>query len=138
MFVYRKTVRLYHTDAAGILYYSNIYKMAHDAYEEMLKKIELSVFYILNESDFLLPFVHSEADYKGTITVGMELDIHLQVERIGDTAYTLCYHFLDEKGVEVAFVKTVSVSVNKRTLQKIPLPEKLKTGLQKVANGELN
>ena len=137
MLNYRKTVRLYYTDAAGILYYSNIYKMAHDVYEEMLSKIGLSVPYILEESGFLLPFVHSEADYMGTITVGMELDIHLKVERIGNTAYTLCYDFLDAKAVQVAFVKTVSVAVDKKTLQKIPLPEKLRAGLQKVANGEI-
>ncbi|MBN2413352.1 acyl-CoA thioesterase [candidate division KSB1 bacterium] len=137
MLVYRKTVRLYHTDAAGILYYSHIYTMAHDVYEEMLRKIGLSVSYILNESDFLLPFVHSEADYKDTITVGTELEIRLKVERIGKTAYTLCYFFLNKKGVEVAFVKTVSVAVNKKTLQKIPLPDKLRDGLQRVANGEI-
>ena len=137
MFVYRKTVRLYHTDAAGILYYSHIYTMAHDVYEEMLQKIGVSVPYILNQSDFLLPFVHSEADYKNTITVGDELDIHLKVERIGSTAYTLCYHFLNTKGEEVAFVKTVSVAVDKKTKKKIPLPEKLREGLQKVVNGEI-
>ena len=137
MFVYRKTVRLYHTDAAGILYYSHIYTLAHDAYEEMLRKIGVSVPYILNESDFMLPFVHSEADYKDTITVGMELDINLKVERIGNTAFTLTYHFLNKKGTEVAYVKTASVSVDKKTLRKIPLPDKLRVGLQKVANGEI-
>jgi len=137
MFVFHKKVSLYHTDAAGILYYSNIYNMAHDAYEEVLRKIGFSVPYILNESGFLLPFVHSEADYKGTITVGMELEIQLKVERIGTTAYTICYHFLNADGVEVAFVKTVSVAVDRKTMRKIPLPEKLRKGLQKVANGEI-
>ncbi len=137
MLVYRKTVRLYQTDAAGLLYYSHIYTMAHDVYEEMLRKIGFSVSFVLNESDFLLPFVHSEADYKDTITVGMELEIRLKVEQIGKTAYTLCYFFLNDKGVEVAFVRTVSVAVNRKTLQKIPLPDKLREGLQRVANGEI-
>ena len=67
----------------------------------------------------------------------MELEIQLKVERIGNTSFTICYHFLNAKGVEVAFAKTVSVAVDKKTLRKIALPEKLLEGLHKIANGEI-
>ncbi len=125
MYIHKTRIRLYHTDAAGILFFAHIYNLAQDAYEEMLNHIGLDVRTIITKSDFLFPFVHSEADYKKMVTVGEELEIQVTVEKIGKSSFTLLFRFINSKQEEAAVVKTVSVSVDKKTGQKIPLPKQL-------------
>jgi len=132
MFTFKTRVRLYHTDAAGILFYSRIYNLAHDAYEEMLRHAGLDVRTIITKSDFLFPFVHSEADYRKMITVGEELEIRVNVEKIGKSSFTLLFRFINSNQEEAAVVKTVSVSVDKKSGQKIPLPEQLLRAILKL------
>lgn len=134
MFKYKTRIRLYHTDAAGILFYSCIYNLAHDAYEEMLNYAGLDVQTIITHSNFLFPFVHSEADYKKMISVGDELDICVNVEKIGVSSFTLLFRFLNSRQEEAAVVKTVSVSVDKTSGQTIALPGQLLKALEMIEN----
>ncbi len=137
MYTHHTQARLYHTDAAGILFYAKIYEITHDAYEEMMEKIGLPVNTIISDCDFILPFVHSEADYLSPIRGGDKLTVQVTAERIGSTAYTLLYTILKHDGTKSATVRTVSVSVDKKKFTKIPLPDKLRAGLEKINRGEL-
>jgi hypothetical protein len=37
MYTYQTTIRLHHTDAAGVVFFSNLFVIAHDAYESFLE-----------------------------------------------------------------------------------------------------
>jgi acyl-CoA thioesterase FadM len=79
----------------------------------------------------LLPIVHAEADYKGTLCLGDKFSISLKAE-IGQTSFALACCFTDTKGNIAAEIRTVHVSVDKRTGAKIPLPEEVRKGLQSI------
>ena len=62
MFVHRTQVRLYHTDATGVLYFAEQFKLASETLEEFLKDRGFSSKELMS-SAYFLPVVHAEADY---------------------------------------------------------------------------
>ena len=128
-FHYTTKVQLYHTDAAGVLFYSKIFDLAFNAFDALLEKCGVSVAYIIRESDFSMPFVRAEADYLAPLMVDDVVTIRIIVEKIGDTSFVLNYE-LTKAGVLAARVKTVHVTISKETLEKIPLPLEIRQGLE--------
>ncbi|MBN1561875.1 acyl-CoA thioesterase [candidate division KSB1 bacterium] len=128
-FEYKTRVRLHQTDAAGILFYSKIFELAFDAYTEFLHAHGVGVGYIINTTEYRMPFVHAEADYLAPLTVDDLVTVVIRVEKIGETSFVLKYD-LSTASQLVGRVKTVHVTVNKETGQKIPLPDAIRRGLQ--------
>lgn len=69
MFTYKTTIKLHETDAAGLLFFSQQFKLIHDAYEELLDSRRDRFRGHAKKEDFL-PIVHAEADYKKPLFVG--------------------------------------------------------------------
>jgi 1,4-dihydroxy-2-naphthoyl-CoA hydrolase len=132
MHTYRTTIKLHDTDAAGMLFFSNQLKIAHDAYESLFDRIGFCLSKIVHKEKFLLPIVHSETDYKAPLFVGDPIEIRTTVAHVGTTSFTLAYTILNDKKEIVGAVKTVHVSVNKQTRKKIPLPAALRAKLKKL------
>ena len=132
MFETETDVKMHDTDAAGTLFFANYFKIAHTAYEAFMKSIGCGLDYIINESDYLTPIVHAEADYKKGLFLGNNLAVSMKAE-IGTTSFTLSYEFRDGDGNVAAKLQTVHVSVNKKSREKIPLPEKIRQGLLSIA-----
>ena len=131
MFETETDVKLQDTDAAGILFFANHFRIAHTAYEAFMKAIDCSLNHIIRESSYLLSIVHAEADYKGPLSLGDKFSISMRAD-VGETSFTLSYAFTDANGNVAAEVRTVHVAVDKRTGRKIPLPEKVKNGLSSI------
>jgi len=128
-FSYKTKIQLHHTDAAGGLFFSKLFELMFEAFDDLLDKIGASVAYIIRDSDFLLPFVHAEADFLSPAFVDDKIQIDISVENIGESSITLCYDIKrgDEK---VAAAKTVHVAMDKATLRKSTLPAVIRQGLQ--------
>ena len=127
-FSYETKIQLHHTDSAGVLFYSKLFELMFEAFDDLLDHIGASVAYIIRESNFLLPFVHTEADFFAPLFVDDKIRILISVENIGESSLTLAYEIFrdDEK---MAFAKTVHVAMDKATLKKRELPEVIRTGL---------
>jgi len=130
MYVINSQVRLHDTDAAGILFFGNYFKMAHDVYEEFMKSIGFGLQYIIKETEFLVLISHAEADYKKPLQLEEKLTINLTVESIGQTSFVLSYLLKDTQSNIAATVKTVHVTVDKKSGGKIHLPDKLRVKLE--------
>jgi acyl-CoA thioester hydrolase len=79
-----------------------------------------------------MPIAHAEADYMLPLIVGDSLEIFPKLERLGSSSFTVSYRF--QKGKEeVGKVVLVHVTVSKKTLKSIPLPEELKPLLNRLA-----
>ena len=124
-------VTLPDTDAAGILFFGNYFKLAHVIYEEFMTEIDYSLRYVLDEADNLILIVHSEADYKKSLYLGDKFQISLQVTKIGNSSFELSYTFADSNENIVASVKTVHVVVSKEKSKPTRIPETLKEKLLK-------
>jgi 1,4-dihydroxy-2-naphthoyl-CoA hydrolase len=127
------TIKLHDTDAAGILFFTNQLKIAHDIYEKFLNQIGFSLADRFSRRDFFLPIVHAEADYCRPLVVGDVIRIALSVENIGRASFTLKYSLSNLNGKPVGSAVTVHVTTDPDTGGKIELPEDFRTKMEKVS-----
>ena len=131
MYTYKTIIRLHDTDAAGILFFSNQFKMMHDAYESLLESCNYGFRTMIPNENFFFPIVHAEADYKAPLVVGDEITIHVKLEKIGTTSVIFTYEILKSDGTLVGVGKTVHVTTDKKTRTKIPIPETMRKALSR-------
>jgi len=129
IFTYTTHIQLHHTDAAGIVFYSRLFDLAFEALSAFLQHISVSVAFIIRESSFLMPFVHAEVDFLRPLGVGDEATFEIQIEQIGNSSYTVAYAVVSG-GETAARLKTVHVTIDKKTKNKISLPVKLRSALE--------
>ena len=55
MYIYQTKIKLHDTDAAGILFFANQFKMVHDAYEGLLEMIGFGFAELIRHKNFFLP-----------------------------------------------------------------------------------
>lgn len=126
MYTYQTKIKLHETDAAGLLFFSNQFKIIHDAYEALLEKIGFGFAELIKDQPFFLPIVHAEADYKMPLFVGDLIEIQVRVIDVGTTSFSFGYQLLDTRQQVVGTAKTVHVTIDKKTKQKTPLPHLLR------------
>lgn len=131
MFIAHNQVRMHDTDMAGILYFANQFRYAHDALEDFVASEGLSFDIVFHGNHFVFVIVHCEADYLAPLKVGDKLEIHLSVENIGTSSFTINYHIYRSKKQLVGTAKTVHVTLDANTRKKIPIPDVLGKKLRK-------
>ncbi|QLH36100.1 MAG: acyl-CoA thioesterase [Parachlamydiaceae bacterium] len=131
MFVTYNKVRMHDTDMAGILYFAKQFRYVHDALEDLIEKEGFNFHDLFNNSEFVFVIVHAEADYLSSVQVGDVLEIRVEVERLGNTSFTMAYEIFKADGVLMGKAKTVHVCLESKTRPKIPIPQSLKKIFQK-------
>jgi 1,4-dihydroxy-2-naphthoyl-CoA hydrolase len=124
------TIKLHDTDAAGILFFANQLRIVHDVYEKFLESIGFPFGELFKSKKFFIPIVHAESDYSQMLSDGDTVEIELTVSKIGKTSFTLEYKLTNLDGIVVGTAKTVHVTIDATSRQKIDIPEKLRTGLE--------
>jgi len=134
MHTYQTKIKLHETDAAGLLFFSNQFKIIHDAYEALLESIGFGFAELIREKEFFLPIVHCESDFKSPLFVGDLIEIHVEVTKVGKTSFVLNFCLLDASQKTVGTAQTVHVSIDKSSRKKIPLPTELRSKLEDLLN----
>jgi 1,4-dihydroxy-2-naphthoyl-CoA hydrolase len=130
MFTYTTKIRLHDTDAAGIIFFANQFKIIHNAYEDLLEEFGWGFPKMLKGTNYFQPIVHAESDYKAPVYVGDKIVIAVKVGHVGKTSFSLCYTLKRGKTL-IGTAKTVHVTINQKTRKKIPLPSGLRKALEK-------
>lgn len=134
MFIYHTQVRLKDTDATGVLYFTEQFRMALEAFEEFLKDRGFSLKQLL-ESSYLMPIVHAEGDYLAPLMVGDELEVSLKVIKLGTSSVTLEFLFRDtDRKFDVGKVQIVHVVIEKEKRNSVPIPDFLRSILESELN----
>lgn len=122
---HRVTVRLHHTDAAGVLFYSRLFELVQESFEEALRAGGLPLPGLLRDGGFGLPVVHVEGDYRSAVRVGDVLEVRLAFEA-GDRSLQVNAEFVDATGRQVASTRVVHAAVDRATGRAVPLPDALR------------
>ena len=133
MFETQTNIKLHDTDAAGVVFFANYFRIAHTAFEAFMKSIGCGVDYMLRSADFLILIVHAEADYKRPFQLGDTVSISLKATGTGTTSFVLTYLMRDSAGHVRVTVRTAHVAIDKKTGEKILLPEKVRNGIQSIS-----
>ncbi len=115
-------------DPAQIMYFANIYSLAHDAFEEFIVAAGYKYSDWFTKKLHIVPIRHCEADYLNPLLPGSTYQIDVSVQQCRETSFQMKYVF-SAHGKIHAIVKMVHVVLNPETKQKMDLPPNLKTKL---------
>jgi len=132
MYEYKTRVKLFQTDAAGKLFFSNLFIIAHECYENYFYDNQKKISDIITEKKFLIPIVHAEADYISPIYNDDCLLVMMDVEGIGKSSYTLNFNIKKQNGNQAAKVTTVHVTSDYHSGKSILIPEDIKSIINKL------
>ncbi len=122
VYSHSETVRMTNTDAAGVLYFAEVFVLAHACYESFLHSGGLSLDAVINEGTVMFLVINAEAEFRAPMRLGDEVTIELEILRIGKTSFTLGYSFVLPDGTGAASAKTTHVAVDHGTAKPVPLP----------------
>jgi 1,4-dihydroxy-2-naphthoyl-CoA hydrolase len=131
MFLTHNRVRMHDTDMAGILYFARQFRFAHDALEDFIDSLGLSFDQIFRLEHYVFVIVHAEADYLAPLHVGDKIDVELWISSIGNSSFTVLYNIIKSDKTLAGTAKTVHVTLDAKTRQKIPIPNLFKELLKK-------
>jgi 1,4-dihydroxy-2-naphthoyl-CoA hydrolase len=117
-------------DAAGLMFYPELLRHAHDAYEGLMRSLGLDIGTLLAQGHCLLPIRRAEADYLQPMRLGQAFAARVRVSRIGTTSVTVETEFVHGDGRVCARASTVQVCVHAKAMRPTPLPDALRNILQ--------
>ncbi len=137
MFCQKKCLRLFETDATGVLYFAQQFRIAQELFETYLEKCGLSLGQSLNKGDYLWPIVHAEGNFLAPIKVGDELKLLLSVQKIGSSSFTLGCQFRDVNSNLLGTTSIVHVTVDRKQWASTPIPIELRKALEEIEEKSL-
>jgi 4-hydroxybenzoyl-CoA thioesterase len=92
---------------------------------------------VLHERNVSLPTVHVESDFRKRLKYGDRIDIEVRILHIGRTSITWCYWgYRGPSGEELVVEgQNITVCVRADTLEKIEVPEWLRSALTNYERG---
>ena len=131
MYHYQTTIRLHQTDAAGVVFFSNLFVIAHDAYESFLES-HLPLNAILLDGVYIIPIVHAEADYLLPLALSEKITVELSLEKLGTSSFNLGYVIKNSKTETAARLKTIHAVQLKEDQKTVPIPDPLRNALETI------
>jgi 1,4-dihydroxy-2-naphthoyl-CoA hydrolase len=124
-FSYYRTVRLSDTDAAGVVYFTRLLSICHEAYEASLEAAGIDLGEIFHHSSIALPIVHSSIDFLRPLFWGNKLVIHLSARQLSENEFEIDYLIHSPSSFVdcAAKAKTRHVCINSITRRRTALPE---------------
>lgn len=131
--MFSTTIRInfYDADPAGIMFFANVFRFAHSAYEELLENSPVKKEYFYS-SKYVVPIIHTEADYFRPVYPNSTIKIEVTLSRLKENSFELSYSFLNESGEKCVEVKTAHVFVNKKSWKKTTIPEEIRNFLEEL------
>jgi 1,4-dihydroxy-2-naphthoyl-CoA hydrolase len=124
MYTHQTTVRLQHTDAAGVIYFASVFTLAHECYEAFLDN-HLPLGKLLADGKYLAPIVHASADIALPMRASDKITIEMNLAKTGNSSFELSYRFVDSSGNQTATAKTVHVVVERQSRKSLRIPDEL-------------
>ena len=120
-FTYYYTVRFQDTDAAGVVYFANILRICHEAYEVSLAASGINLKSFFTNPSVAFPIVHTNVDFLRPMYCGDNLMISLLAEKIGLDKFEITYEIIiDEVVVAKAITRHVCIDINSRNKLELP------------------
>ncbi len=127
----RRNVRFGDTDAAGVMHFHQIFRWAHEAWEESLDKYGISPKEIFPSSKgkeedphISLPIVHCKANFIAPIYTGDQVIIDLLPKQLDKSTFEITTKFQREETI-VAIALIRHLAINKDTRVRCNLPDKI-------------
>ncbi len=133
-FAFTTNVRFQDVDPAGVLFFGRIYDYLHQAYEELWASAGVDRAWFFAGAPFLVPIVHSEADYLAPIRHGDAITVTIDVEKVGRASFALRYVVTGPEGagdrrVRARTVHAFATRAEQGALRPTAIPDDLRVFL---------
>lgn len=95
-FTYARTVRFQDTDAAGVVYFSHVLAICHEAYEASLIAVEMNLKDFFRNPDAAIPIIHATVDFFRPMFCGDRLLIHLIAHQLNNDTFEINYEIFPD------------------------------------------
>ena len=110
------------TDHGGFVYYGKYLEFLERARTELIRESGVSIAELAKKG-FIAPVVHVSVDYKAPARYDDELEIEVEITKIGTTSLTFEYKIYSDSTLSLE-ATTVNVFVNK-DMKKVPIPKEI-------------
>lgn len=120
-FSYQRIIRFQDTDAAGVVYFTNVLAICHEAYEESLAASGINLKVFFSNSNIAIPIVHASVDFFCPMFCGDKISICLVPQQITNEKFEINYELsLKEAIYAKAITRHVCINPISRTKEAIP------------------
>lgn len=102
-FIYKRRIAFHETDAAGVVYFANYFRLAEEAETHALASLGC----IVTRNGYLYPRVHVEADYTAPLHFFDTVAVHCYIVRIGSSSVHWNFRIEGPSGL-CATIKAIS------------------------------
>ncbi len=127
-FSYQRKIRFADTDSAGVVYFSNLLSICHEAYEEYLDSLNINLADFCHNNLTAIPIIHAEIDFFEPLFCGDIIIVKFQAHLITEKVFTLKYEILKDSR-KIATALTKHIAINPQTRKTQILPEILRKNL---------
>ena len=128
-FSYQFQLPFRYSDLAGVMFFGNIFDLAHDVFEKFLQSKDITWKEWFGNSHAAAPIRYAESDYRKPLIPGQDYTCEVEVLEMTTSSLSVQFSFLEDTTL-CACVKLVVVFTNFETKSKIPIPESLRARLQ--------
>ena len=121
---YYRTIHFSDTDAAGVVYFSTLLSICHEAYENSLQVAGIELKSFFTGSDIAIPIVHAEIDFYQALFCGDRIQVNMIFTQLNQTEFEINYQVFYENSLDkmVAQATTKHVSINPKIRKRSDLP----------------
>ena len=124
LFTYSRTVRFQDTDAAGVVYFSNVLGICHEAYEASLLDAAIDLKYFFRNQDVAIPIVHATVDFFRPMFCSDRLLVEFNTHQLNDNSFEIHYEIfpdpkLNQKSLAKALTRHVCINPSTRRRQQL-------------------
>ncbi len=129
VFSHLEKIQLYHVDAAGLIFYGQLFSITHNTFSAFLEHHQISIKERLEKKDYFFPVVHVDANYLKPIRLEDVLKIEMTIEGIKESSFSIRYQLFN-KDLLVANVLIVHVAIDAKSHTKQDIPGPLRAVLE--------
>ncbi len=130
-FTVKRRINFFDCDPAGIIFYSRVFDFAHSAYEQLIQSIDKEKDY-WNNDKYVVPIIRSESNYLKPMKYEDEIFIKVRVSELRSSSFELSYNMENESDKLLCSVKTVHVFVDRKSWEKMEIPNHIREGLERL------
>ena len=120
-FIYTRIVRFDDTDAAGVVYFANLFRFCHEAYEASLAAAGVEIGRFFGRSPTACPIIETQGKFYHPMVCGDRLEIALMAEELKSDEYQITYTVtISDRAVAEATTRHVCIDTTLRRRQELP------------------
>ena len=123
---HERIVRFQDTDAAGVVYFTAVLNICHEAYEASLATAAINLRdFFSNQGSVAVPIAHAQVDFFQPLFCGDRLRIQIKPRLLSPQSFELEYQVYAVKPRPAAIALTRHVCIDPRSRAQQPLPNDL-------------